>query len=67
MMSSSGGFGGWEIVGMHKTRSFKFSAIRTWLAELLARVATASKEEFQTLQVVLSAARAESSGRRLYV
>jgi hypothetical protein len=66
MISSSGGFVGWEIVGMHKTRSFIFSAIRTRPADLLARVATASEKDIQGLQV-LSAARAESSGRRLYV
>ena len=54
------------IRGMHKKRSLKFSAIRTRLADLLVCVATAGKKEFQTLQV-LSAARAESSGRRLYV
>jgi hypothetical protein len=51
---------------MHKTLYFKFSAIRTRLADLLVCVAMAGKKEFQTLQV-LSAARAESSGRRLYV
>jgi hypothetical protein len=51
---------------MQKTKSQSFSAIRTRSVDVLALIATPSEREFQTLQGQ-SAARAESSGRRLYV